>query len=413
MIRLKKILYISTIICITLFYFQSCDWITPKEKEVPIKKIEKPKYLYGIKTNFFEVIQDKIMRNKSLSEILFEAGLSHTNISGIAESCDSVFDLRKIKAGNPFTMLYDKKDSTQQLKYFIYEINEIDYLVFDLRDSSKIKIFEGHKPVTYKERRVKGVIESSLWNAMVDQGLSPNLAMQLSDIYAWTVDFFGVQKGDYFKVVFVEEYIDNVSVGIKELKYAVFNQDGTDYYAIPFEQKDGKMGFFDENGNGIKKAFLKSPLKFSRISSYFSKARMHPVLRIVRPHYGVDYAAPTGTPVMSIGNGVVLKRGYSGGGGNMVKVKHNETYTTTYMHLSKYANGIREGSRVQQGQIIGYVGTTGLSSGPHLDFRVFKNGKPVNPLKIISPPSDPISKNRKDEYNHLRDSLVSILNAIK
>lgn len=410
----KKTLYITSIVGIIVIIAASYFVFFKEESKPPVtKKIEKPKYLYGIKTNLFEVVQDEIMRNKSLSEMLLEAGLSQTFIHQIQLSCDSVFDVRKIKAGNPFTMLKSKNDSIQKLQYFIYEINNVDYVIFDLRDSTSLKIYKKQKPVQQIERKVKGVIESSLWNAMVDNGLSPALAMELSEMYAWTIDFFGLQKGDYFKVVFVEEFIDGESVGLKELKYAMFNHQGVDYYALPFTQNDGKKGYYDEKGQGLKKAFLKAPLKFSRISSYFSRSRMHPVLRIVRPHYGVDYAAPVGTPVMSIGHGVVIKRGYSGGAGNMIKIKHNKTYTTTYMHLSRYARGVYDGARIQQGQVIGYVGSTGLSSGPHLDFRVFKNGKPVNPLKVVSPPAEPVSKSRMPEFIHMRDSLLTILNSIK
>ncbi len=401
-------------IILVLSMMHSCEWFsTNKTEEQKSEPQEEPQYMYGIQVNIFDVIEDKLMRNKHLTQMLIEAGISKTKAFELTQSCDTVFDVRKFRAGNPITMLYGNKDSIQSLQYFIYEISTTDYLVFDLRDSTNMRIYKESKPVEIVERRVKGVIESSLWNAMIDKGLTPSLAMEMSDIYAWTVDFFGLQKGDYFKLVFLEEQIDKKSVGVKEIKFAVFNHEGKDYYAIPFEGKDGKMGYFDENGNGIKKAFLKAPLKFSRISSYFSHARKHPVLRIVRPHHGVDYAAPIGTPVMSIGNGTVIKKGYAGGAGHMVKIKHNTTFTSSYMHLSKYAGGIREGARVSQGQVIGYVGSTGLSSGPHLDFRIYQNGKAVNPLKIVSPPSEPVSKNRMPEYMKLRDSVVLILNSIK
>ena len=401
-------------IILVMSTMHSCEWFSSNNaKEKISEPQEEPQYKYGIQVNIFDVIEDKLMRNKHITQMLIEAGISKTKAFELTQSCDSVFDVRKFKAGNPITMLYGNKDSLQTLQYFIYEISNTDYLVFDLRDSTNMRIYKESKPVEIVERRVKGVIETSLWNAMIDKGLTPSLAMEMSDIYAWTVDFFGLQKGDYFKLVYLEEQIDKKSVGVKEIKFALFNHQGKDYYAIPFEGKDGKMGYFDENGNGIKKAFLKAPLKFSRISSYFSNARMHPVIRIVRPHYGVDYAAPVGTPVMSIGNGTVIKKGYVGGAGNMVKIKHNATYTSSYMHLSKYANGIREGSRVSQGQVIGYVGSTGLSSGPHLDFRMYQNNKPINPLKVVSPPSEPIDKKRMSEYIHLRDSVIQVLKQIK
>ena len=393
-----------------LFLFIGCNYNSKEKNQV--KKTEIPTYLYGINTKSFKVIENKILKDKTLSEILFDAGLSHTLISEVTKKCDSVFDVRKIKTGNPFTLFYNKNDSLTQVKYFVYEINMIEYVVFDLHDSTKIQVFKKSKPVTLRESKIKGEIKTSLWNAMIEKGLSPNLAMQLADKFAWQIDFFAIQEGDFFKVVFIEEFIDSKSIGIKELKFAQFNQDGKNYYTIPFTQANGKVTYYDENGYGMKKAFLKAPLNFSRISSYFTEARFHPVLRIVRPHHGVDYAAPTGTPVMAIGDGMVVKKGYSGGGGNTVIIVHNRTYKSSYMHLSRYAN-IQVGSAVKQGQLIGYVGSTGLSSGPHLDFRIYKHGCAVNPLKVVSPPADPINKNRKAEFIHVRDSLIRILNGIK
>jgi len=397
------------ILIVLLLTVMSCNFSKDKIK---IKNIERARYLYGIKTNLFEVIENKISRNKNLSDILLDAGLPYTQIFRITQCCQRIFDVRKIKAGNPFTCFYAKNDKSKRLHYFVYEINKSEFVALDLHDTTNMQVIKGHKPVTYKERRVEGVVNSSLWDAMVDKGMSPNLAMEMANKFAWQVDFFAIQKGDFFKVVYVEEFIDSKSVGVKELKFAQFNQGGENYFAIPFPQKNGKIAYYDEKGHGMKKAFLKAPLQFSRISSYFSEARFHPVLRIVRPHHGVDYAAPTGTPVMAIGNGIVEKVAYSGGGGNTICIKHTNTYTSSYMHLSRFAN-IHVGSKVQQGQIIGYVGMTGLATGPHLDFRIYKNGGAVNPLKIVSPPADPVTKGRQAEFNHVRDSMITILNAIK
>ena len=241
-------------------------------------------------------------KGESLSQILLSSGLDSRTIHTLITKCDTVFNVRKFKSGNTYTRMY----SDTVLAYFIYDIDIANYLVFDLTDSLP-KVYRDAKEVTYQERHAAGVIESSLWNSMVVNNLDPNIAISLSEIYAWSIDFFGLQKGDFFKIVYVEKFVDSVSVGLEEIKYALFNHMGQDCYAIPFEQ-DGVKQFFDENGKSTRKAFLKAPLKYSRISSYFSHGRKHPVLKIVRPHHGVDYAAPVGTPVHSIGDGVVVKK---------------------------------------------------------------------------------------------------------
>lgn len=371
---------------------------------------EEPVLKYGIEVGDSEVIESTYPKNKTLTEIFLEAGLPKATVFYITNNCDSVLNVRKIKAGNSITKMVTKVDST--LQYFIYEIDNIEHVIFDVRDTLNVRFYKARKPIEVRETKVYGEITSSLWNALAEQEMGAALAMEMSEIYAWSVDFFGLQQGDWFKVVFTEEFVEGKSVNLKGINYAVFNHQGKDYYAIPFEGSHGKIEFFDEEGNSAKKAFLKAPLKFARVSSGFTSARKHPVLRIVRPHYGVDYAAPTGTPVMAIGHGVIISKGYSGGAGNMVKIKHSNNYVSSYMHLSKFGSGIQQGSRVSQGQVIGYVGSTGLSTGPHLDFRIYQNGHPVNPLKVVSPPSEPVAKDKLPQFNALRDSLVLVLNAI-
>lgn len=367
------------------------------------EKIEKR--MYGILIDTFVLDHGEIEANKSLGEILGEWGVDNKTIFEIARQSDTVFDVRKIRAGNNYAVLYSE-DSVQKLEYFVYEINPVDFVVYDLVDS--VRVYRGKKDVHSEEKIGEGVIESSLWNAMAAGNMNPVLSLELSDIYAWTIDFFGLQKGDSFKVVYEEEYVDTVSVGIKSIKYALFNHMGEDYFAIPFEQ-DSSLCFYDTDGQSLRKAFLKAPLHYSRISSRFSNSRMHPVLRIRRPHHGVDYAAPVGTPVVAIGDGIVIKKGYSGGAGNMVKIKHNSIYTTAYLHLSKYGEGVHTGAKVKQGQVIGYVGSSGLSTGPHLDFRFYKSGVPVDPLKVKAPPVEPVHDSLMPKFDVLKDSLVKIL----
>lgn len=387
-----------------VFLFNSCG-DNKSAESVETEQKEEDVVLYNIRTNDFDVIVDTVKKGELLSQILLSSGLDSRTIHTLITKCDTVFNVRKFKSGNTYTRMY----SDTVLAYFIYDIDIVNYLVFDLTDSLP-KVYRDAKKVTYQERHATGVIESSLWNSMVVNNLDPNIAISLSEIYAWSIDFFGLQKGDFFKIVYVEKFVDSVSVGLEEIKYALFNHMGQDCYAIPFEQ-DGIKQFFDENGKSTRKAFLKAPLKYSRISSYFSHGRKHPVLKIVRPHHGVDYAAPVGTPVHTIGDGVVVKKGYSGGAGNMVTIKHNATYTTSYMHLSKYGKGIHQGARVRQGQVIGYVGSTGLSTGPHLDFRVYKNGTPINPLKMISPPSNPVKESDMPAFQVVRDSVLKVLSS--
>lgn len=245
---------------------------------------------------------------------------------------------------------------------------------------------------------------------MIDNDLHPMLAIELSEIYAWSIDFFGLQKGDSFKVIYEEEYIDTISNGIKHILAASFSHAGSEIYAIPLIQ-DGEESYYDLEGNSLRKAFLKAPLRFSRISSRYSNSRLHPILRIRRPHHGVDYAAPAGTPVHAIGDGRVIMREYQGGAGRIVKIRHNSVYTTAYMHLRAYGKGITVGKYVKQGDIIGYVGSTGLSTGPHLDFRFYKNGHAVDPLKVKAPPVLPVSEDNIEKFDKVSSVMYELINS--
>jgi murein DD-endopeptidase MepM/ murein hydrolase activator NlpD len=253
-------------------------------------------------------------------------------------------------------------------------------------------------------------ITSSLWNAMKEAGADPALAVTLADIYAWVIDFYGIAKGDSIRVIYEQPFVEGQPLARFDVKGAIFTHAGKAYHAIPYPGAAGRVAYFDEQGNNLQKAFLKAPLRYSRVSSRFSNNRYHPVLKINRPHHGVDYAAPTGTPVYTIGDGVVTKKAFQqNGGGNYVTVKHNGVYSTTYMHLSKFATGIKAGSRVSQGDVIGYVGSTGLATGPHLDFRVYKNGTPINPLAMESPSKEPVAREEMTRYLQLKDSIVERL----
>ena len=361
---------------------------------------------YGVDVTDLIESENTISPGYSLSNILLSSGADANSINNLNLIPDSILNPQKINAGNKYT-IYNVNDSAHTLRYFVYHKSKQDFVVLEfLEDTIIASIFS--KPAISKKRVSGAVITSSLWNAISDSELDINLALKLSDIYAWSIDFFGLQKMDSFIVYYSELYIDNEPIGIDSIYSAIFYHANHPYYAIYFEKEDIK-GYWDLEGNSLRKAFLKAPLSFSRISSHFTYARKHPIYKTVRPHTGVDYAAPAGTPVMSIGDGVVIAKGYKGGGGNTIKIRHNSVYTTAYLHLSKFASNIKEGTHVSQGQVIGYVGSTGSSTGPHLDFRVWKNGEPINPLKLESPPVEPIPDNLKAEFDSIKIPLIEIL----
>ncbi len=400
-----KILSLTGLILI----LSSCHLFQKKEVVKPAEVLPEPVYKYELPVDSFYLEEGVAGAGQHLSSILSHYGVNLGTIDTIAQNAKPVFDVRKIRQGNNYT-IFQSRDSIRRAMYFVYENSPILYTVFELFDS--LKVYQGEKEVVYKMKTAQGEIQSSLWNAMKASGLDPMLALKMEEIYAWTVDLFGLQKGDRFRFVYDEIFVDSTSIGINNIYAAQFDFYGKELFAFRFEKNDS-IGYYNEKGENLQKQFLKAPLKFSRISSGFSSGRMHPILRIVRPHHGVDYAAPSGTPVMSIGEGIVISRGWAGGGGNTVKIRHNSVYTTVYMHLSRYADGINTGARVRQGQVIGYVGSTGLSTGAHLDFRVYKGGSPVNPLTIESPPAKPVDEKYMPEYTLLKDSLLRDLQKIE
>ena len=409
---MKKHLLEITFVILSLFILSLIIYFpSPKDKAIEIIPQIKadPVLKFGFEVDSFSIEEGRIERNQNLSDILTNYGVSMAKIDRLAKNSRDTFDVRKIKAGNKFHV-FQSRDTLREAQFFVYENSPFDYVVFNLKDSLHANF--GKREVISKLKEGKGVIESSLWNTMYDNNLNPILAIELSDIFAWTIDFFGIQKGDQFRVIYEEQYVDSTSVGIGTIHAVQFDHMGQPNYAFRFFQ-DERFDYFDENGNSLRKAFLKAPLNFSRISSRYSNNRYHPVLKIRRPHRGVDYAAPRGTPVVSIGDGTVVAKAYQkGGGGNYIRIKHNSVYTTTYMHLHGYAKGMYTGVRVKQGQVIGYVGSTGLASGPHLDFRVNKNGQYVDPLKVKAPPVEPVKEENMNQFIPVKDSLLSNLEKI-
>lgn len=397
-----KTTYKQLIICTIFFSLTACNNTpTSDNSDLTSEQMTEVVYEYGIPVDSFNTTEGNVKAGETLSAILGKLGCKGQVIHQLNYFSSDTFDVKRIKQGDSYTAYYSK-DSIPELTYVVYHQSVVDHIVFHVCDTLCAHRFK--KTVRTEQRIAHAVISTSLWDAIISNNLHRQLALDLSDIYAWSIDFFGLQKNDSFVVLYDELFVDTLSIGIGKIHAATFTHRGKTFSAFYFKN-DQVNGFWDENGNSLRKAFLKAPLKFSRISSGFSYARKHPVYKTVRPHTGVDYAAPAGTPVMSIGDGVVVEKGYKGGGGNTVKVRHNSVYTTAYLHLSRYAKNLQVGSHVSQGEVIGYVGSTGTSTGAHLDFRVWKNGSPINPLTMESPSVEPIPQNAMTEFIALRDSL--------
>lgn len=360
---------------------------------------------FGIPRGEYRVEEGKVGAKDYFSTVLDRYGIPHGKVNTLVSKSRDIFDAKSFKTGHIYYVYFPAEGEVPE--YFVYQKDNLSAVVFDLRDTLAVSLVK--KQVDIEQKYVEVTISSSLWNDIQDAGASPLLAIKLSEIYAWSVDFFGLQKGDSFKVLYNEHSCEGEVTDIGEIWFSTFTSGGKSIECLYFEEEGTSNRYWNSDGESMRKSFLKSPLKyFSRISSGFSYARRHPITRVVRPHTGVDYAAPTGTPVLTIGDGVVIEKGYKGGGGHTVKIRHNSVYTTAYLHLLKYASGLKVGSRVSQGQVIGYVGSTGMSTGPHLDFRVWKNGTPINPLKMESPPAEPIREANKEKFEASRDSLRHI-----
>lgn len=384
---------------IVLFTLFSCKEESKELEEFVEVTEEAPEIIeeFGYVLNNYLVIKDTIKNGESFGEILTRNHVDYAEIYKIAELAKDTFDIRKIIAGKPYTILA-KKDTTQKAQVFIYEPNKIEYLIVDFTDSIHTKF--GRKEVKTVTKTASGIINSSLSEAMEEQGLNYILAHEMSDIYAWTIDFFHLQKGDKFKLIYEEKYInDTVSVGVGNISAAYFEHKDKPIYAFNYVTDSVKNtnDYYDEQAKTLRRKFLKAPLKFSRISSrYNPKRRIKYYGYKVRPHLGTDFAAPIGTPIMSTASGTVVAASYTSANGNYVKVQHNSTYTTQYLHMSKRA--VKKGDYVRQGDVIGYIGMTGNTGGPHVCYRFWKNGKQVDPLREKLPEAEPIKESLKNQY---------------
>lgn len=361
-----------------------------------------PRYVYGIKIDDYRVDTCRVQAGETLSGILHRHGLTNKQWRDIQPFLKKNPELSAIREGGRY---YAFRNDTA-LCYFAYKLNRRETRIVSLLDS--FYLWHDTLPLIVERRKAEFTITSSLWQAITDKNLPVELALELSEIYAWTINFFALQPGDSVRVLYDEQFVEGSRIGIGRI-YAAHFYHGKKWLPAYYLDDKKASGYFDDEGKSLRKTFLKAPLNYKRISSHFSYARKHPVYHVVRPHTGVDYAAPAGTPVVALGDGVVTFRAYKGGGGNTIRIRHNSTYETGYLHLSKYAKGLKVGQYVKQGEVIGYVGSTGASTGPHLDFRVWKNGTPVNPLTLDSPSAEPVPNELRQAYDSLANHYNEIL----
>ena len=387
-----------------------CSCSSNKADVTPVAIPEPDIFAYGYKLNDIEVARDTVQRGDTFADIFLENGFSYTDIYNINRKVKKTYNFRKIKPKRPFTFLFSK-DSIATPVAFIYQPSMLDYVVINLKDSVYAK--KEKKKVTFRTFEAQGVITSSLSETLEAQRLSPLLAYDLSDIYAWSIDFFRLEKGDRFKIVYTQKYVDDsIYVGLNRIHAAYFEHRKKPYYAIEFES-DAERGiteFFDEKGKNLRRAFLQAPVQFSRISSRYNKRRRISYYGRTKPHYGTDFAAPVGTPIRATASGTVVASSYTRGNGNYVTIRHNGTFKTQYLHMKK--RKVRKGQQVKQGDLIGTVGMTGYTSGPHVCYRFWKNGKQVDPFRQKLPEAKPIEPKLKEKYMVYMQPLKETLDCI-
>ncbi len=408
-----KQVFVILIVVVTIL---SCNKSNDKsDKEENVKKVKTiaANSDFGFNYSDFNVVQDTVKRGDTFGTIISKQNIGDRKVFEIVKSVKDTFDVRVIRPNKPYTMLRSK-DKKNKLQVFIYQPDAINYYIFDLRDSAVVA-YKKTRPITIKRRSIGGVLKGSLSETLGNASVEAALANKITKIYSWSIDFFKLKKGDRFGIIFTERFInDSVYDGVEDLEASFFEYKGKIIYAFPFAQNEstGKVEYYDEEGKTLKNFFLKTPIKFSRITSRFTMNRFHPVQHRWKAHKGTDYAAPTGTPISTTAAGIVEKTGYTAGNGNYVKVRHNGTYSTQYLHMSKIL--VRRGQHVNQGDVIGRVGSTGLASGPHVCYRFWKNGKQVDALKLNLPNGEPMFGANKARFlkqiEPLKYELDSIAN---
>ncbi|SEN81080.1 Murein DD-endopeptidase MepM and murein hydrolase activator NlpD, contain LysM domain [bacterium A37T11] len=383
-------------------FFDDAEQISLSPERIPVAKKE---ILFGIPMDPYKTSIYTVSRNESLSAILKKQHVELSRIAEIAEKSMPVFNVRKMSAGNSYTIFKSNTD-TSKIAFLVYQPNQVDYIVYDLRDS--LKVYAGKKTVDKRVEKVAGVINGSLYETLQEQHASPELAVQLAEIYGWAVNFYRLNAGDWFKIQYEQSYVNGQPIGVGKILSAVFSQNDKEFQAYYFQPDSSKAGeYYDDQGKSLRRSFLKAPLKYSRISSRYSLSRFHPVQMRWKAHFGTDFAAPQGTPIIATGSGVVIESAFSPFNGNYVKIKHNDTYTTQYLHMSRRAT--KKGQHVSQGQLIGYVGSTGLATGPHVCYRFWKNGKQVDALRQYFPPTEPIESKYLAAFNQHISKQMEIL----
>jgi murein DD-endopeptidase MepM/ murein hydrolase activator NlpD len=372
------------------------------------KEIVKPILLYGMVVNDLHIVEDVVKRNQRFTDLLQGYYVPPRIQQQLSLLSSQTFDFRKISTNKKYTLITEH-DSLKSIRALIYEPNPIDYFIFHLKDSMRVEA--GHRQVVTLEKEVAGVIGSSLSETIEKLGISHELTNRFVDIFAWQVDFQRLQKGDRFKLFYEEQQVENQSIGIGKILGIYFEHFNHPYYAVPFDQGDG-ADYFDANGQSLRKALLKYPIEFTRISSRYNLKRFHPIAKVVRAHLGTDFAAPAGTPIRTVGDGIVEEAQYKSNNGNYVRIRHNGTYTTQYLHMSRIAAGMRPGIRVRQGETIGFVGSTGLATGPHLCYRFWRNGIQVDALRVELPPSEPIKNEFISKFEEARVRVTKRLDQI-
>ena len=392
---IKKIIATSLFISLSIISCKKDDKdLDPVAPVVPV--VEEPMIKYGFDLNEYEIVADTVKSGATFNDLIIQHIVEGQSAYQTAKRLNEIYDLRRIQAGKPFKIL-KRKDSIGTPEAFIYEPSKLDYVVVNFNDT--LAAYKDKHPITYKRKTASGIINSTLSEAMAEEGLGLSAIYELSDIYRWSIDFFKLQKGDRFKMIYKERYInDSIYAGIESIEAAVFETDETPFYAFDYvtDSVTGISDYYDENGKTLRSFFLKAPVNYSRISSRFTKRRFHPVQKRWKAHKGTDYAAAYGTPIVATANGVVTKSSYTGGNGNYVKIKHNGTYSTQYLHMTK--RKVKVGQRVKQGQVIGTVGSTGLATGPHVCYRFWVNGRQVDPYKQNLPSADPLPKDKMEDY---------------
>ncbi len=380
-----------------IFFFSCEKKVDQVEIEKDIQKKIPIVVEFGFTLNDFQVVQDTIKTGDTFGKLLESYNIGNFKVHEVTEQIKDSFNMRDIRVGKPITLL-KAKEAPHQLQVFIYQKDNIHYSVVDFRDTI-VKAYNKQKPITIKKRTIATSITGSLSETLNKNGVEAGVANNLAKIYEYSIDFFKIQKDDKFAVTMYEKFInDTVYVGVDRLESSFFEHKGKRIYAFPYKTDSlaKRFEYYDEEGKGLKTMFLKAPLDYFRISSRFSPKRFHPVQMTWKAHKGTDYAAPHGTPIKTTASGVVERTGYTAGNGNYVKVKHNGTYSTQYLHMSKIL--VRQGQRVEQGQVIGKVGSTGLATGPHVCYRFWKNGVQVDPLGQKLPNTEPMNAKHKAKY---------------